>query len=111
MLNQVGIKKIKEEEHNFIVHVLFVVVKQLDICKRKWTSWNRKKNWKRKKNKEKVKKLISPSEGAGIFDTAVGTATDLFVHHGIPWMAKKSIEMGRYGTSELMRNKNLQKKL
>ena len=25
-------------------------------------------------------------------------------------MAKKSVEMGRYGASELMRNKNLQKK-
>ena len=25
-------------------------------------------------------------------------------------MAKRSVEMGRYGTSELMRNKNLQKK-
>ena len=37
-------------------------------------------------------------------------ATDLFVHHGIPWMAKKLVEMGRYGASELMRNKNLQKK-
>ena len=33
-----------------------------------------------------------------------------FVHHGIPLMAKKSVEMGRYGASELMRNKNLQKK-
>ena len=49
----------------------------------------------KEENKEKVKKLINPSEGAGIFDTAVGTATDLFVHHGIPWMAKKSIEMER----------------
>ena len=34
----------------------------------------------------------------------------MFVHRGIPWMAKRSVEMGRYGTSELMRNKNLQKK-
>ena len=33
-----------------------------------------------------------------------------FVHHGIPWMAKKSVEMGRYGASELMRNIYLQKK-
>ena len=30
---------------------------------------------------------------------------------GLPWMAKKSVEMGRYGASELMRNKNLQKKV
>ena len=31
-------------------------------------------------------------------------------HHGIPWLAKKTVEMGRYGASELMRNKDLQKK-
>ena len=34
----------------------------------------------------------------------------MFIHHGIPWMAKKTCQMGRYGASELMRNKNLQKK-
>ena len=31
-------------------------------------------------------------------------------HVGIPWLAKKTVEMGRYGASELMRNKKLQKK-
>ncbi|CAH3194820.1 unnamed protein product, partial [Porites evermanni] len=67
-------------------------------------------NWKWKKEKKKVKKLISPSEGAGVFDTVVGTAVDGFVHYGLPWMGKKAVEMGRYGASELMRNKNLQKK-
>lgn len=46
----------------------------------------------------------------GVFDTVVDTAADAFVHHGIPWMAKTSVEMGRYGSRELMRNKNLQKK-
>ena len=30
--------------------------------------------------------------------------------HAIPWLAKKGVEMGRYGASELMRNKNMQKK-
>ena len=70
------------------------------VQSRKQTNWNRKK----------VRKLISPSHGAGVFDTVVGTAADAFVHHGIPWMAKKSVEIGRYGASELMRNKNLQKK-
>ena len=48
--------------------------------------------------------------GAGVFDTVVGTAVDGFVHYGLPWMGKKAVEMGRYGASELMRNKNLQKK-
>ena len=48
--------------------------------------------------------------GAGVFDTVVGTAVDGFVNYGLPWMGKKAVEMGRYGASELMRNKNLQKK-
>ena len=30
--------------------------------------------------------------------------------HAIPWLGKKAVEMGRYGASELMRNKNMQKK-
>ena len=31
--------------------------------------------------------------------------------HAIPWLAKKkTVEMGRYSVSELMRNKNMQKK-
>ena len=34
----------------------------------------------------------------------------MFIHHSIPWLAKKAVEMGRYGASELIRNKNLQKK-
>ena len=63
------------------------------------------------KSKKNQEKLISPSERAGVFDIVVGTAADAFLHHGIPWMAKKSVEMGHYRASELMRNKNLQKKL
>ena len=62
------------------------------------------------KSKKNQEKLISPSERAGFFDIVVGTAADAFLHHGIPWMAKKSVEMGHYRASELMRNKNLQKK-
>ena len=30
--------------------------------------------------------------------------------HAIPWLGKKAVKMSRYGASELMRNKNLQKK-
>ena len=48
--------------------------------------------------------------GSGLFDTVVGTAVDGFVNYGLPWMGKKAVEMGRYGASELMRNKNLQNK-
>ena len=56
-------------------------------------------------------KLIGPSQaGDDLFDTAVGTATDLFVHHGLPWMGKKAVEMGRYYGSEALRNPKLQKK-
>ena len=56
-------------------------------------------------------KLIEPSQaGSDLFDTAVGTATDLFVHHGLPWMGKKAVEMGRYYGSEALRNPKLQKK-
>ena len=28
----------------------------------------------------------------------------------MPWLGRKTVEMGRYGASELMRNKKLQKK-
>ena len=34
----------------------------------------------------------------------------MFVHHGLPWMGKKAVEMGRYYGSEALRNKKLQKK-
>ena len=67
---------------------------------------------KREKLKRSKKKLISPSEKAGgdVFHTVVGTAADAFVEHALPWMGRKAVEMGRYGASELMRNKKLQKK-
>ena len=43
--------------------------------------------------------------GDGIMTDVGGIAAD-----AIPRLAKKTVEMGRYGASELMRNKNLQKK-
>ena len=43
-------------------------------------------------------------------DTVAGTALDMFVHHGLPWMGKKAVEMGRYYGSEALRNPKLQKK-
>ena len=45
-----------------------------------------------------------------MFDTVVGTAAEAFTEHALPWLGKKAVEMGRYGASELMRNKKLQKK-
>ena len=49
-------------------------------------------------------------KGDGIMTDVGGIAADALCHHGIPWLAKKTVEMGRYGASELLRNKNLQKK-
>ena len=37
----------------------------------------------------------------------VGTAADGFVEYGLPWLGRKAVEMGRYGASELMRNKDV----
>ena len=34
----------------------------------------------------------------------------MFVTHGVPWMGKKAVEMGRYRASELMRNEKFWKK-
>ena len=45
-----------------------------------------------------------------VMDKVAGTALDLFVHHGPPWMGKKAVEMGRYYGSEALRNPKLQKK-
>ena len=43
-------------------------------------------------------------------DTVAGTALNAFVHHGLPWMGKKAVEMGRYYGLEALRNPKLQKK-
>ena len=48
-------------------------------------------------------------KGDGIMTDVGGIAADALYHHGIPWLAKKTFEMGRYGASELMRDKALQK--
>ena len=55
-------------------------------------------------------KPASPSKGAGILDTVASTGADLLIHHGIPWLGKKAVEMGRYYGSEALRNPKLQKK-
>ena len=43
-------------------------------------------------------------------DTVAGTALDMFVRHGLPWMGKKAVEVGKYYGSEALRNPKLQKK-
>ena len=39
-----------------------------------------------------------------------GEAVGFLIKKGLPYMAKKSVEMGRYYGSEALRNKKLQKK-
>ena len=55
-------------------------------------------------------KLTQASFGEGIASSIADTGLDLFIHKGIPWLDKKSVEMGRYYTSEAVRNPKLQKK-
>ena len=52
-------------------------------------------------------KLDQPVLGAGVIDTVAGTALDAFVHHGLPWMGKKAVEMGRYYGSEALKSHRL----
>ena len=56
------------------------------------------------------KKSLNKQQGKGIATDIGGVAADAFIHYGVPWLAKKTVEMRRYGASELMRNKKLQKK-
>ena len=65
---------------------------------------------KKKKKKKKTGKLNGPSSGAGVLGTIAETGAEMFVKHGIPWMGKKAIEMGRYYGSEALRDPKLQKK-
>ena len=58
----------------------------------------------------KIKKLDQPALAAGVMDIVAGTALDMFVHHGLPWMGKKAVEMEGYYSSEGLRNPKLQKK-
>ena len=56
------------------------------------------------------KKRLKQQQGEGIMTDVGGIAADALYHHGIPWLAEETVEIGRYGASELIRNKNLQKK-
>ena len=68
-----------------------------------------KKSGKGKKTGKGKKKQLN-FQGDGIATDVGGIVADMFIHHGIPWITKKTVEMERYGASELMRNKGLQKK-
>ena len=49
----------------------------------------------------KERKLDQPVLGAGVMDTVADTVLDMFVRHGLPWMGKKAVEMGRYYGSDI----------
>ena len=36
-------------------------------------------------------------------DTLASTGADMLIQHGIPWLGKKAVEMGRYYGSEALR--------
>ena len=62
------------------------------------------------KNNGLGKKSLNKQQGQVIATNIGGVAADAFLHYGVPWLAKKTVEMGRCGARELMRNKKLQKK-
>ena len=48
--------------------------------------------------------------GKGIMSDLGNTAAELFLTKGVPYLGKKAVEMGRYYTSEMLRDPKLQKK-
>ena len=48
--------------------------------------------------------------GEGIGSTTADTALEFGIKQGIPWLAKKGFEAGRYYASEAMRDPKLQQK-
>ena len=57
-----------------------------------------------------VGKLNRPSERVGILSSVVDTGTELLISKGIPFLAKKGLDTGRYYASEFMRDPKLQKR-
>ena len=48
--------------------------------------------------------------GKGILSNVGNTAAELFLTKGVPYLGKKLVEMGRYYTSEMLRDPKMQKK-
>ena len=57
-----------------------------------------------------LKKLNLSKPRETILDAAASTGADLLLEHGIPWLGKTAVEMGRYYGSEALRNPKIQKK-
>ena len=49
-------------------------------------------------------------KGGDLFDTVVGTSAELFTEHALSWLGHKAVDLARYGASEALANKKLQKK-
>ena len=54
-------------------------------------------------------KFVKSFKGTGIMSTLGDTGAELFIQHGIPWLAKKAVQQGRYFGSELLRQPRYQK--
>ena len=67
------------------------------------------KLWEKSKDKNK-KDLIKVVKGRGVGKDIAEVGVDMLYKQGLPWLAKKSVEMGRYYGLEALRNKKLQKK-
>ena len=69
---------------------------------------------KPKTNKKEIKKIkVGKLDKPPVQQSAGGSIGELALEgftHAIPWLGKKAVEMSRFGISEAMRNKNLQKK-
>ena len=48
--------------------------------------------------------------GNGVLSDVGNTAAELFLTKGVPYLGKKAVEMGRYYTSEMLRDPNCRKK-
>ena len=48
--------------------------------------------------------------GNGLLLNISNTAAELFLTKGVPYLGKKAVKMGRYYTSEMLRDPKLQKK-
>ena len=96
-----GYQTDKNGRRQFYCHCAICEIKKVRYVKNGKMGMGKKTG----KGKKKLK-----FQGDGIATDIGGVAADAFIHYGVPWMAKKTVEMGRYGASELMRNKKLQKK-
>jgi len=59
---------------------------------------------------KQIERAEKRTRGKGILSSVADTGAELFINKGIPYLAKKGVEAGRYYASEFMRNPKLQTK-